>query len=124
MIRHAVILEVWLSILILATGVGYGLSERWGRFEAVIIGIPLLVWMFFTWRKIREFSEAELEFGLTLRLIAVCLFSCILMLGLEREFTRILKQPWIAVIAVVWMTPSVLLFIRKMLAVRKDLYQK
>jgi hypothetical protein len=124
MIRRAAIIELWFSILILATGVSYGLANRWGRFEAIIIGIPLLAWTFFTWRKLRETSEVEMEFGLTLRIAAVCLLSCILMLGLDREFTRYLKQPWITCISVIWMCPPIILFFRKMLSVRKDLYHK
>jgi hypothetical protein len=124
MSKNAVILVSWLSILVFAVTVGYGLSNRWGRIESIIVGIPLLIWVFLSWRKIRELQENKTDLSLAARLIFVCLFSCVLMLGLEREFAGYLKQPWISFISLVWMTPSIVLFFRMLVAVRKDLYKK
>lgn len=50
MIRRAAMIELWLSLLIFSASVGYGIVDRWGRLEALFIGIPLLLWAFYTWR--------------------------------------------------------------------------
>ena len=124
MIRRLAILEVLLVILLVTAFVGHGLSDQWGWPIAVLGGFPALIWTFFTWRRMVRESEREYTFPFVLRVFTVCLMGSFLLIESIRDMQTPHDKDLGPVIGLLWMAVPFVLFVRKTLEVRKNLYQK
>ena len=124
MIRRIAIFELLLATLLIAAVVGDGLSDQWGWPVAVLGGFPLLAWAYFTWRRMVAENEREYTLPFVLRIFVLCLAASFLLIGSIRDIQSPHDRDWGSIIGLLWMTVPFVLFVRKALEVRRDLYHK
>lgn len=124
MIRKLTIIESWFATMILAAVVGYGASDRWVWLQAILFGLPVLIWSYRTWRRMTTESQAEYTLSFALRVFVLCLVSSFFIIGFVRGWTPYRYRDFVPLIGLVWMALPFLFFIQKAIDARRDLYQK
>jgi hypothetical protein len=124
MIRRIAVFELLLTTLLIAAVVGDGLSDQWGWPVAILCGFPFLVWTYFTWRRMVAENEQEYTLPFVLRIFVICLIASFLLIESIRDIQSPHDRDCGPIIGLLWMAAPFVLFARKALAVRRDLYQK